>query len=204
MSAPPKTVLEVSADEARAIRAAVRAADPESLAPGRAIAGPEHVDGLLDLLSDPRVSDPIYDLPRPFTRENVAAWVAQGLAERADGEGLLMVSLDEAGLVAGYSKVTVWPDRSAAELGGAMRADLQNTGRGGEGMARSFGWIFATLGVRMMCLTAALDNIRVQKGIDRAGFVRMGERDAVRPDGSIRRSVYWEISAEQWAARYAP
>jgi RimJ/RimL family protein N-acetyltransferase len=56
----------------------------------------------------------------------------------------------------------------------------------------------------MMCLTAALDNIRVQKGIDRAGFVRMGERDAVRSDGSIRRSVYWEITAEQWAARYAP
>eukprot|EP01035_Chromulina_nebulosa_P034883 gene34884-46861_t len=48
------------------------------------------------------------------------------------------------------------------------------------GMAHSFGWIFETLGVRMMCLTAALDNIRVQTGIDAAGFVRMGERDAVR------------------------
>jgi RimJ/RimL family protein N-acetyltransferase len=202
VSAPPKTVLRVSDQEAQAIRAAVRAADPESLAIGRAIAGPEHVDGLLALLSDPRVSDPVYDLPRPFTRDSVAAWVAQGLAERTAGEGLLMVSLDEEGQVAGYSKVTVWPDRSAAELGGAMRADLQNTGRGGEGMARSFGWIFATLGVRMMCLTAALDNIRVQKGIDRAGFIRMGERDAVRSDGSIRRSIYWEITAEQWASLY--
>lgn len=202
MSAPPKTVLQVSSEEEAAIRAAVRAADPEGLAPGRAIAGPEHVDGLLALFLDPQVSDPVYDLPRPFTHENVAAWVDRGLAERAAGEGLLMVSLDPQGRVAGYSKVTVWPDRSAAELGGAVRADLQNSGRGGEGMARSFGWIFEALGVRMMCLTAALDNIRVQKGIDRAGFVRMGERDAVRPDGSIRRSVYWEMTAEQWRERY--
>jgi RimJ/RimL family protein N-acetyltransferase len=202
MSAPPKTVLEVTADEAEAIRAAVRSADPQTLAAGRVIAGPEHVADLLDLLLDPRVSDPVYDLPRPFTRESVAAWVLQGLSERAAGEGLLMVSLDPEGRVAGYSKVTVWPDRSAAELGGAMRADLQNRGQGGAGMARSFGWIFETLGVRMMCLTAALDNIRVQKGIDAAGFVRMGERDAVRPDGSIRRSIYWEVTSEQWASRH--
>ena len=70
MSAPPKAVLTASAEEEAAIRAVVRDA------PGRILAGPEHVDGLLALFSDPRVSDPIYDLPRPFTRESVAAWVA--------------------------------------------------------------------------------------------------------------------------------
>ena len=84
-----------------------------------------------------------------------------------------------AGEVAGYSRITVWPDRSAAELAGAMRADLQGRGQGGPGMAHSFGWIFETLGVRLMCLTAALDNIRVQKGIDGAGFVRVA---VVQPD----------------------
>ena len=69
-------------------------------------------------------------------------------------------------------------------------------------MAHTFGWIFGTLGVRLMCLTAALDNIRSQKGIDRAGFRRMGERDCLRRDGSIRPSVYWEMTAEEWRRRH--
>jgi RimJ/RimL family protein N-acetyltransferase len=69
-------------------------------------------------------------------------------------------------------------------------------------MAHSFGWIFETLGVRLMCLTAAMDNIRVQKGIDAAGFTRMGERDAVRPDSTIRRSIYWEMTRDDWRMRH--
>jgi RimJ/RimL family protein N-acetyltransferase len=134
--------------------------------------------------------------------ESVTRWVTEGQAQALAGEALLIVSLDAAGEVAGYSRITVWPDRSAAELAGAMRADLQGRGQGGPGMAHSFGWIFETLGVRLMCLTAALDNIRVQKGIDGAGFVRMGERDAVRPDGTIRRSVYWEMTRDAWRMRH--
>src|SRR5205085_5750010 len=118
------------------------------------------------------------------------------------GDGLLFVTLDEAGRVAGYSLIEVWPERASAELGGAIRADLQNRGRGGAGMAHTFGWIFETLGVRLMCLTAALDNVRSQKGIDAAGFVRMGERDAVRPDGTVRRSVYWEMTRDEWRMRH--
>jgi RimJ/RimL family protein N-acetyltransferase len=69
-------------------------------------------------------------------------------------------------------------------------------------MAHTFGWIFETLGVRLMCLTAALDNVRSQKGIDAAGFRRMGERDAVRPDGTTRKSVYWEMTRDEWRQRH--
>ncbi len=202
MSAPPKTVLKVSGEEAEAIRNAVQTADVGTLGPGRARAALSHAPGVLALFLDERVSGPIYDLPRPFTLESVRAWIASGIAENEAGEGLLMVTLDAEGVVAGYSHIAVWPDRSAAELGGGVRADLQNQGRGGAGMAHSFGWIFETLGVRMMCLTAALDNIRVQKGIDAAGFNRMGERDAVRPDGTVRRSIYWEITREEWRLRH--
>lgn len=202
MSAPPKTVLDVTADEARAIRAAVRTADVTGLGAGRARAELKHVAGLVALLSDERVSGPIYDLPRPITEASVTRWVAEAQAQALAGEGLLIVTLDEHGQVSGYSKITVWPERSAAELAGAIRADLQNRGQGGSGMARSFHWIFEALGVRMMCLTAALDNVRSQKGIDAAGFVRMGEREAVRPDGTTRRSVYWEMTRDEWFRRH--
>ena len=202
MSMPPKTVLEVSTEEAEAIRQAVRTADVTTLGEGRERADLHHVGGLVVLLSDERVSGPIYDLPKPITAESVTRWVAESQAQALAGEALLIVNLDADGEIAGYSRITVWPDRSAAELAGAVRADRQNQGQGGRGMAHSFGWIFETLGVRLMCLTAAMDNIRVQKGIDAAGFTRMGERDAVRPDSTIRRSIYWEMTRDDWRMRH--
>jgi RimJ/RimL family protein N-acetyltransferase len=196
VSAPPITVLTASPAEEASIRAAVREAD------GRIVAGPEHVDGLLKLLSDPRVSDPIYDLPRPFTRESIAAWVAENEALRREGRAILSVNLDEAGEVAGYSRFMVWPERASGELAGARRADLQNTGGGRTGVAQSIAWMFETLGLRLIGLTAAVDNIRSAKAIDGAGFKRMGERDSVRPDGTVRRSLYWELTRDEWRLRH--
>lgn len=198
MSAPPKTVLTASAEEEAAIRQAVRSFGADR------VAGPQHVAGLADLFSDPRVSDPIYDLPRPFTEENVARWVAQSAALREKGECILMVTPDEDGGIGGYSRITVWPDRSSAELAGAARADRQNTGRGRQGVASSVGAIFEVLGVRLIGLTAALDNVRSAAAIDGAGFIRMGERESVRPDGGVRRSIYWELTRDQWRALQRP
>ena len=202
MSAPPKTVINASEAEAEALRHAVRTIDVATLGPHRERAELKHVPGLVKLLSDPQVSGPIYDLPRPITEDSVTRWVAESQAQALAGDALLIVNLDEAGEVAGYSRITVWPEHLSAELAGAVRADLQNSGRGGAGMAHTFGWIFETLSVRMICLTAALDNIRSQKGIDAAGFRRMGERDAVRPDGTTRRSVYWELTRDEWRMRH--
>ena len=198
MSAAPKTVLIASPEEAAAIRQAVRTFG------GDRVAGPEHVAALVALFSDPRVSDPIYDLPRPFTEANVARWVAESAALREKGECILMVTPDEDGGVGGYSRITVWPDRSSAELAGAARADRQNTGKGRQGVANSVGAIFEVLGVRLIGLTAALDNVRSAAAIDGAGFVRMGERESRRPDGTIRRSIYWELTRDQWRALPRP
>lgn len=196
MSAPPKTVLQASPEEAAAIRAAVRAAARDR------IAGPQDVPGLTRLLADPRVSDPIYDLPRPIDEENVRRWVAESATLAEKGECLLTVSRDAAGEVAGYSRITVWPERSSAELAGAARADRQNSGQGRAGVARSIARIFEDLGVRLIGLTAALDNVRSAAAIDGAGFRRMGERESLRPDGSVRRSLYWEMTREEWMLRH--
>lgn len=202
MSAPPKTVLEVSPEEAAAVREAVLAADLDTLGPGRGLARAEDAADLAAFLADPAVSDAIYDLPRPFTEANMARWIAESEALRQEGRRLLILTRDELGIIAGYSCVSLWPDRSAAELAGAIRADRQNGGQGAAGALHTFGWIFDTLKVRLMGLTAATDNIRSAKLIDAAGFVRMGTRDAVRPDGTTRTSLYWEVTADQWRERW--
>lgn len=201
MSAPPKTVLHASAEEEAAIRAAVRDPDLAALGEGRAVATAADAAALTALLQDPAVSGPIYDLPRPIAVDAIDAWIAACEAERRRGEGLLVVTRDAAGDIVGYSKFSVWPERSAAELAGATRADRQGGGQGSAGAVRSFGWMFESLGVRLIGLTAALDNIRSARLIDAAGFTRMGERESVRPDGSIRRSLYWEMTREAWARR---
>ena len=198
MSAPPVTVLQAMPEEEAAIRAAVRNVDPATLGPDRVLATAAHVDSLTALLADPAVSDPIYDLPRPIGTASVGAWVAEAERLRQAGEGVLILSLDEAGEVAGYSMFSVWPHRSSAEIVGAMRRDRQSQGQGGAGAARSFGWMFEVLGVRLIGLTAALDNVRSAKVIEAAGFVSQGERDSVRPDGTVRRSRYWELGRAEW------
>lgn len=202
MSAPPVTVLDVPPEEAAAIRAAVLSADLSTLGMGRALAGPADAADLAAFLADPRVSDAIYDLPRPFTEANMARWIAESESLRQEGRRLLILTRDELGMIAGYSCVSVWPDRSAAELAGALRADRQNGGQGAAGALHTFGWIFDALGVRMMGLTAATDNVRSARLIDAAGFVRMGTRDAIRPDGTTRVSLYWEVTRDQWRERW--
>jgi RimJ/RimL family protein N-acetyltransferase len=203
VTAPPKTVLQASAEEEASIRAAIRAARGiETLGGWRVPAERSHVSAVTRLLADPRVGGPIYSLPRPITEAAVAVWIDGFVAARARGDALLMLTLDEEGEAIGYTNATVWPAQASGEIGGAMRADRQGAGEGGAGALRTFGWMFETVGVRLMCLTAALDNVRSQKLIDAAGFVRMGERDSVRPDGGMRRSIYWEMTRDQWRARW--
>jgi RimJ/RimL family protein N-acetyltransferase len=204
MSAPPITVLIAEPEEEAAIRRAVREADPAWLGPMSLIAGPDHVQGLTALLTDPAVSGPIYDLPRPISEASVAAWVAEASALRQAGEAVLVVTLDEAGSVAGYSRFSVWPERSSAEIAGARRADQQNSGQGGAGAARSFGFMFEVLGVRLVGLTAALDNVRSARVIEAAGFRPMGETLSRAPDGTERRSRYWEMTRQDWLTLRRP
>ena len=198
MSAPPKTVLVAGPDEQRRIRDRVRNADLGGLGPFRLLAGEGDAAAVLDLLVDPSVSAPIYDLPQPLTLESVSAWIRDAREQRQRGEGLLILTQAPGGPVTGYSWITVWPDRASAELAGALRAGLQGAGAGGTGAAHTIGWIFDALAVRLIGLTAATDNIRSIRLIDRMGFRRMGEREAVRPDGSVRQSCYWELTVEEW------
>ncbi len=154
--------------------------------------------GLVELLTDAAVSDPIYDLPRPLTRENIGNWVEVAAHRRMEGTALLCVMLDEGDAVSAYSYFTIWPERSAAEIAGAYRADAQGRGVGKTGAARSFGWMFEHLGVRLIGLTAALDNFASAKVIEAAGFVPMGTRTSIRPDGTTRDSNYWEMTRDAW------
>ncbi len=202
MELPPDTVITVSADEEMRIRNMIRSMDgiDES---GHRVAVAEDAEGLLDLLSDPKVNGPLYTIPNDVTLEWVQGWIDQHLRERAAGEGVLMITRDEGGQVMGFADLQVWPDRASAEMGGGMRASLQNKHRGSEGAGSIFMWLFKDMGIQLLAMTCAEDNVRTQKLLTKMGFTQGKSRDCTAPDGSTRPSLYFELLRPDIAAARA-
>ncbi len=156
---------------------------------------------LFALLSDPKIYERIYTLPRPLTLEAVSAFIDTHIEEQAAGDGGLFVRLDEGGEIVGYTDIQLWPQWGAGELGGALHPKMHAKGAGAKGAAVNFNWMFEALGLTLICATAATDNIPSQRMIDGLGFTRMGEVTSVRPDGTTRQSLVWEMTREDWRAR---
>lgn len=201
MTTIPLTRIAAPPEKQAAIRNAVRAV---ATAPGGArVATIEDAEALTAMLADPAVADPIYTLPKPITLDSVTAFIARHLEERDDGRGLLLIGVDEAGAVAGYHDIQVWPEWAACELGGAIRPDRQGAGAGIAGAAAAFDWMFEEIGVDLICETAALDNVRTARLLERIGFTDKGEIESALPGGGARPSRYWELTRRQWEARRA-
>ena len=182
-----------------AVRRVTRLGDgPEASRLARAGDAP----ALLGFLSDPAVHAPIYTLPRPLTEASVAAFITDHLAQRAEGEGLLFVREDDAGAIAGYSDIQIWPHWAAGELGGALHPSLHNQGRGTAGAGMSFAWMFRALHLDVICETASPENVPTHRLLDGLGFERKGEVTSTRTDGTTRASLVWEITRADWFARH--
>lgn len=196
MSEIPLTRVAASKERQADIRNAVRKA--EKIAGIARIACRDDVAALTDLLADPAISTPIYTLPETITTKAVDRFIKQHLDERERGEGLLMISVDDSGVVNAYHDIQVWPQWSACELGGAIRLDLQNSGKGGTDAATAFKWLFEVIGVDLICETAALDNRRTARLLERIGFTYKGEIKSKLPGGGYRPSHYWELVKSDW------
>jgi RimJ/RimL family protein N-acetyltransferase len=192
----PKTRNLVSEERQQAIREAVQRC--RGIPQLSRVVTEDDVHRLTDLFSDPSLSAPIYTLPTVINHETVAAFIDKHLAEQRLGEGLLMINVDDNDRAVGYYDVQVWPQWAACELGGAIRGDRQNSGQGGAGALTTFNWLFDALGVDLICETAALDNIRTARLLERIGFKYLGEIESVLPDGGTRPSRYWEMSKQDW------
>lgn len=207
MSSPkqiPFTRTPASPEQANAIRDAVQQATAMPTdGPLSRLATPADAYAFFEFLQDPAIYAPIYSLPTPLTLENVTAFIVDYEAQRRAGTGLLFFSHTPDGALSGYTDLTLWPQWGAGELGGAVHPNRQGQRKGVDGARRAFGWMFDTLGVSLICETAALDNIRTARLLDSLGFRRMGETISTRADGTTRPSLVWEITSAEWANRYS-
>lgn len=201
----PKTRNMASDEEAQRLRDFVRQAEMmNGRIAGARVARPEDAAALADLLGHDSIGPRIYTLPNPITTETMAAFIENHLAQRARGEGILFVSFNAAAAATAYFDVELWPQWSAAKFGGAVRAERQGRGFGGACGLAAVEWCFDQLGVSRICETTARDNDRSIRLLSRLGFVQMGEAIALRPDGTTRPSLYWELSRQDWLAAKAP
>ena len=158
-------------------------------------------EALCTFLSHPGVHAPIYSLPTEFNNSTISSFIAQHLAQRERGEGLLFVRKNITGEIIGFSEVKVWPQWAAGELTGALRPDHQSKGQGTAGVKTTFGWMFSALGLDLVCATAAKNNIRTEKLLTALGFAFQGVVDRERPDGTMRPSKVWEMTRSNWHGR---
>lgn len=199
MSEPPDTRIELSEAHAADIRAAVRAITTINIAYGvYAPASPVDLDDFHEFLTDPRVSGPLYTIPAAPDRDWVRSWIDAHRTEQVAGRGALLIARDRAGRISGFADLQVWPEWGAAEFGGGIRADLQSGHMGTRGAARLFEWLFADIGVRLIVMTNALDNVRTERLLTHLGFVRGRDRTCETPEGARRRSMYWELHRDRW------
>ncbi|GAB4518970.1 MAG: hypothetical protein Kow00133_04400 [Amphiplicatus sp.] len=203
MAQPPDTILHASREEAEAIRRAIRAARRIETPYGAYHpAGAADAEALHALLSDPRVAGPLYTIPKPVDACWIARWIAAHVAEAARGEGLLMIARDREGAPSGFVDLQVWPERASAEFGGGIRADLQSASLGSRGAAALFSWLFETIGIRLIAMTNALDNIRTARLLAHLGFTRGPDRICITAEGAPRPSMYWELRRNDWRSPF--
>lgn len=195
----PLTRIAANAEKQASIRDAV--SKTGTVAGIAHVAREKDIAALTELLEDPQISGPIYTLPGQISHDTVAAFVDRHLEERERGEGLLLVSVDDRGLACAYHDIQIWPQWAACELGGAIRSDQQSTGQGGAGAAAVFGWLFQVIGVDLICETAALDNVRTARLLERLGFTYKAEIESKLSDGGTRPSRYWELAKTDWLSR---
>ena len=195
----PKTRMVVAEDEAERLKNFVRQAElMNGRIAGARVARREDGAALAGLLAHESIGPRIYTMPNPINAETMADFISDHLLQRARGDGILFASFNAAGEATAYFDVELWPQWSVAKFGGAVKAERQGRGFGGACGLAAVEWCFDQLGVARICETTARDNDRSIRLLSRLGFVQMGEVISMRPDGTTRPSLYWEMSREDW------
>lgn len=197
----PKTRTCVQDEEAERLRNFVRQAElMNGRIAGARVARPEDAEALAGLLAHETIGPRIYTMPNTINAITMRPFIVDHLMQRARGDGILFVSFNGQGECTAYFDVELWPQWSIAKFGGAVKAERQGRGFGGLCGLAAVEWCFDQLGVARICETTARDNDRSIRLLSRLGFVQHGEVISVKPDGTTRPSLYWELERDAWDA----
>ncbi len=166
--------------------------------------GPEHVDGLFAAGADPEVWHWLSSR-QPRTRDEMAELVAQALHAASRGERVCWVQIDRrTGEVAGTtSYYEVVPAARHVAIGHTwLGRPWWRTPLNTEAKLLLLERAFDTLGALRVTWHTDLRNERSQAAIARLGAVREGvlRHHRIRPDGTLRDTVVYSMTADEWPA----
>jgi len=140
---------------------------------------------------------------RIATEGDMRGYVRTALAEQARGASLPFATvLRESGKVVGSTRFgNVTPEHRRVEIGWTWIAPpWQRTAVNSEAKLLMLTYAFETLGCVRVELKTHHENFQSQNAMVRLGAVREGtfRNHMIQPDGSLRHSVYFSITAEDW------
>jgi RimJ/RimL family protein N-acetyltransferase len=135
--------------------------------------------------------------------EPMQAWVQDLLDRQAEGTDLpfAVVHLASERAIGATRYLEIRPEHRGLEIGGTWYAvDYQRTVVNSECKYLLLEHAFETLGCVRVQFKTDLRNERSQKALERIGAVKEGvlRSHMVRPDGTLRDSVYYSIIAPEW------
>ena len=160
-----------------------------------------HVDGLAAVSADEELWRL---LPTPLgTRDDVAAWVEQALANAASGAEMPFVTIERAsGTIIGSTRfMDIRPEHRAVEIGSTwLGRAWWRSAVNSEAKYLMLRHLFEALGCQRVCLKTDLLNLRSQRAIERLGAVREGvlRKHLIVWDGRVRDTVYYSILDDEW------
>lgn len=164
----------------------------------------EHISGLVEIGLEPSIWRHLLygDVNSP---EKMRLFVEDLLARQARGTDLpfVVVHRPTAKLAGCTRYLDIQPGNRALEIGGTWYGlAFQRTAVNSESKYLLLRHAFETLGAVRVQFKTDILNLRSQVAIERLGAVREGVlRDhMIRPDGTLRSSVYYSILAAEWPA----
>jgi RimJ/RimL family protein N-acetyltransferase len=164
---------------------------------------PRHAEGLLDAGTDDSVWT--YLMEHPRTLADMHAFIARALAAERSGRELPFATVDTAtGRAIGSTRYEdITPNHRTLEIGWTwLGLPWQRTARNTQCKFLLFRHAFETLGAVRVQLKADTRNHRSLRAIERLGAVYEGtlRKNRILPDGFVRDSAYFSITAEEWPA----
>ncbi len=164
--------------------------------------GPQHIDGLLAAGADPEVWRHLWKR-QPRSRDEMTQLVAEMLSDSARDQRVAWAQIDQtSGAVAGmttYYEIST-RDRSVAIGSTWLGRPWWRTALNTEAKLLLLERAFDTLGARRVAWHTDIRNERSQAAIARLGATREGvlRHHRIRPDGSMRDTVIFSITADEW------
>jgi RimJ/RimL family protein N-acetyltransferase len=161
----------------------------------------EHLPALERIAFDSRIWR--YMLTRAETPQDLEAWLEAGLKAAASGTQLPWVTvLQSDNRVVGSTRfIDLDLNHRTVEIGHTwITPELHQAGVNPEAKLLQLAYAFDTLGLNRVAFKTHHENLQSQAAIKKLGAVYEGtfRNHYVMPDGSLRHSVWFSITKEDW------